>query len=123
MSNKTEIIHKKDQLPEFQACRPSIKDLFVGLKYQVIAQILLRLTKKLKCNLNSTTQTVIYYKFNLDKSFQEILYRNENLSNEESGWIIEPINFQYINVLIFRPLSESSYIKIPYKLRNPNQKD
>ena len=50
MSNKTELIHKKDQLPEFQACRPSIKDLFVGLIYQVTAQILLRLAKKLKCN-------------------------------------------------------------------------
>ena len=75
----------------------------------------------MKFKFNSTNCD--YKLFNLDKSFQEILYRNENWSNEDTGWIIEPINFKYINVLIFRPLSGSSYIKIPCELRNPKQKD
>ena len=48
MSYKTELIYKKDQLPEFQASRPGIKDLFVDFKYQVTAKILLKLTKEFK---------------------------------------------------------------------------
>ena len=38
---------------------------------------------------NSATNTVISSKFNLDKSFQEILYRIDNWINLGSGWVIE----------------------------------
>ena len=34
---------------------------------------------------NSTAKTVINHKFNLDKSFQEILYRIDNWINQGSG--------------------------------------
>ena len=61
---------------------------------------------------------MINHKFNLDKSFQEILYRIDNWINERSGWIVELIESQYINVLTYRPLIGSSYIKLPVKLRN-----
>ena len=47
---------------------------------------------------NSTTKTVINCKFSLDKSFQEILYRIDNWINEGSGWIVELIESQYINI-------------------------
>ena len=38
---------------------------------------------------NSTTKTVINFKYMLDKSFQKILYRIDNWINEGFGWIIE----------------------------------
>ena len=37
----------------------------------------------------STTKTVINSKYDLDKSFQEILYRIDNWINEGSGCVIE----------------------------------
>ena len=40
---------------------------------------------------NSTTKTVINYKFSLENAFQEILYRIDNWINEGSGWIVESI--------------------------------
>ena len=44
---------------------------------------------------NSTTKTS---EFNLDKSFQEILYRIDNWIIEGSGWIVESIDGEYVNV-------------------------
>ena len=45
-----------------------------------------------------------------DKYFQEILYRIDNWINEGSGWAIESINGEYVNISIYSPLSASSYI-------------
>ena len=61
---------------------------------------------------------MINHKSGLDKSFQEILYRIDNWINEGSGWIVETIKSQYINISTFRPLSGSSYVKLPAELRN-----
>ena len=41
--------------------------------------------------------------------------------NEGSGWIVESIESQYINISTYRPLSGSSYISLPVKLRNPRK--
>ena len=38
--------------------------------------------------------------------------------NNGSGWIIELIESQYINISIYRPLSGSSYIYLPVELRS-----
>ena len=65
---------------------------------------------------NSTTKTVINHKFSLENTFQEIVYRIDNWINEGSGWIVELIEFQYINVSTYRPLSGSSYVKLPAEL-------
>ena len=65
---------------------------------------------------NSTTKTVINHKFSLETAFQEILCRLDNLINEGSGWIAELIDFQQNNVLTYRPLSGSSYIKLAAEL-------
>ena len=53
-----------------------------------------------------------------DKSFQEILYRIDNWINEGSGWVIESIEAEYVNISIYIPLSESSSIELTNKLRN-----
>ena len=42
--------------------------------------------------LYSTTKTVINSKYDLNKSFQEILNRINNRSNEGSGWVIESVD-------------------------------
>ena len=61
---------------------------------------------------------MINHKFSLENAFQEILYRIDNWINEESGWIVELIKSQYINISTYRPLSGSSYEKLPAELRN-----
>ena len=134
MSYKVEIIEKRDPIKQLEASKSSINDLFSdllnetkGFKYQITPKVML---KKYKTNgeiefrpvyLNSTTKTVINYKFSLRKAFQEILYNFDNWINEGSGWIIELIESQYINVSTYRPLSGSSYIKLPVELRSPKK--
>ena len=61
---------------------------------------------------------MINHKFDLQKGFQEILYRTDNWINEGSGWIVESIDSQYINISAFKTLSGSSYIKLPVELKN-----
>ena len=41
--------------------------------------------------------------------------------NNGSGWIIELIESQYINVSTYRPLSGSSYMDLPVELRSPRK--
>ena len=97
-----------------------------GFKYQITVKVLLN---KHKINedieyapvyFNSATKTVINSdKYDLDKSFQEILYRIENWINEESGWVIESIEARYMNISIYNPFIESTYIELPDKLKYP----
>ena len=68
--------------------------------------------------LYSATKTVINSKYDLNKSFQEILNRINNRSNEGSGWVIESVDAEYMNISLFSPLSGSTYIKLPRRLRN-----
>ena len=94
-----------------------------GFKYQITVKILFKKCKSTEIGFspvyfNSATKTVINYKFDIDNSFQEILYRVDNWINERSGWIVESVDSQYINISTFRPLSGGSYIKLPVELRN-----
>ena len=41
--------------------------------------------------------------------------------NEGSGWIVESIESQYINISTYRPLSRSSYMNLPFELRSPKK--
>ena len=61
---------------------------------------------------------MISYKYSFQIAFQEILYRIDNWINEGSGWIVELIESQYINISTYRPLSGSSYVKLPAELRS-----
>ena len=61
---------------------------------------------------------MISYKFSLENSSQKTLYRIDNWINDGSGWIVKSIESQYINVSAYRPLSGSSYIKLPEELRS-----
>ena len=61
---------------------------------------------------------MINHKFALENAFQEILNRTDNWINEGSSWIVQLIESQYINISTYRPLSGSSYIKLPTELRS-----
>ena len=61
---------------------------------------------------------MINFKYHLHKSFQEILYKIDYWINEGSGWVIEIVEAEYVNISVYSPLSGSIYIKLPRKLRN-----
>ena len=131
MSYKVEIVEKEDSINQLEGSKSSIQDMFSDLlnetkvfKYQMKLKVLL---KKYKSNgeiefssvyFNSTTKTVINDKLSLEKTFQEILCRIDNWINQGSDWVAELIESQYINISTYRPLSGSSYIKLPVELRN-----
>ena len=134
MSYKVEIVDKKDLIVQLEANKSSIKDLFIdllnearGFKYQITVKVLF---KKYKPNgeieftliyFNSSTKAVTNQKYKLNKSFQEILYRVDAWINKGSGWIIESVESQYINISTYRPLIGSSYIDLPIELKHPRK--
>ena len=127
MSYKTELVEKKDPNIQLEASKPSIRDLFnnllnekKGFRYQITVKILL---KKYKPNkeigfspvyFNSATKTIINNRFKVEESFQEIWYRIDAWINKGSGWIIESIESQYINITTYRPFGR----KFLYRLAN-----
>ena len=97
MSYKVEIIERKDPIVQLKASKSSIKvfsDLLnetKGFKYQITVKVLL---KKYKLNgeiefapvyFNSTTETVINYRFRLEKYFQKLLYMIDAWIYQGSG--------------------------------------
>ena len=98
---------------KLEASKLSIKNLFSdllnetkGCKYQITVEVLF---KKYKHNgaiefgavySNSVTKTVRNHMFKLENSFGEILCMIDVWINNGSGWIIELIESQYINISI-----------------------
>ena len=107
-SYKIEIIDTKDPLVQLEASKSSIEEDLLnemkGFKYQITVTVLLCKHKEngdieYPVYFNSATKTVINSdKDDLDKSFQEILYRIDNWVNEGPGWIIESIEAQYVSI-------------------------
>ena len=98
-----------------------------GFKYEITVKVLL---KKYKLNgeiefapvyFNSVTKTVINHRFRLENSFQEILYMIDVWINNGSGWNVESIESQYINISTYRPLAGSSYMDLPVELKSPRK--
>ena len=137
MSYKVETVDKKDlivQIVQLQASKSSIKDLLndllnetKGSEYQITVKVLL---KKYNSNgeiefatvcFNSSIKTIINHRYKLDQSFQETLYRIDAWIKRGSGWIIESIESQYINISTYRPLVVSSYIDFPIELKHPKK--
>ena len=100
---------------QLEASKSSIKDLFgdllneaKGFKYQITVKVLL---KKYKLNgeiefapvyFNSLTKTVINHRFILESLFQENLYMIDAWLNKRSGWSVDSIESQYINISTYR---------------------
>ena len=53
---------------------------------------------------------MINHRFRLENPFQEILCMIDVWINDGSGWNVESIESQYINISTYRPLSGSSYM-------------
>ena len=90
MCYKVELVEKKDPIKQLEGSKLIIKGLFSDL-------------------LNETK----------DFKYQEILCRTHNWTNEGSGWIVELLKSQYINISSYRPLLQSFYIKLPADSRSP----
>ena len=134
MSYKVEIIEEKDLIVQLEASKLSIKNLFndllnelKGFKYKITVEVLF---KKYKLNgeiefrpvyFNSVTKPVTNHMFRLEKFFEEILYAIDVWIDNGSGWIIELIESQYINISIYRPLLGRSYMDLPIELRIPRK--
>ena len=95
---KVELIESKDSLVQLEARKSSIKDFLKellskmkGFKYQITVKVLLSKEKEDKDTedrpvyFNSATKAAINSEFNLDKPFQEVLYKIGNWVNEEFG--------------------------------------
>ena len=131
-SYKIEIVDKRDVVIQLKASELSVKEFFKdllielkGFKYQITLTVLL---KKMKSNgeteyspvyFNSLPKTVINNKFKLNQAFEEIIYRLDNWISHGSGWIVEEIYSQYLNISSCLPLSGSTYIKLPVELQHP----
>ena len=130
MSYKVEIIEKKDPIKQLEASKSSIKDLFndllneaKGFNYQITLKVTLKKYKSTEIEFapvyfNLATKTVINHRFSLENAFQDILYKIHNWINEGSGWIVEVMESQYINISTYRPLSVSCYLQLPVELRS-----
>ena len=132
-SYRVEIVDKKDPMIQLYSSKRCVVELFgellseiKGFKYQIT---LFDTLKKSKLDgsveyaavyLNSFVKTIINYDFDdsIDKSFSEILFRLDNWINEGSGWVIERVNDQYLNISQYAPLVGSSFIELPKELRN-----
>ena len=127
---------KKHPIVQLGASKVSIKNLLSDLlnelksfKYQITVEVLLN---RYKINgeiefrpvyFNSVTKTVTnHILFKLEKSFEEILYMIDVWINNGSGWIIELIESQYINISTYRPLPGSSSMDLPVELRSPKKR-
>ena len=95
-----------------------------GFKYQMIVKILLLKYRGsghmqfASVYFNSETKAVINSEYNVENIFQEVLYRIDNWTNEGSGWKIESIEAEYVNITIYSPLPESTSIELPHKLKH-----
>ena len=131
-SYKTEIVDKRDVIVQLKASKISIVDLFKdllielkGFKYQITLCVLLskvkarNLVEYSPVYFNFLTKTVIGDKYKLDQCFNEIIYRLEQWISHGSGWVVEEVISQYLNLSSYLPLSGSNYTKLPAELNHP----
>lgn len=70
---------------------------------------------------NSTSQTIISHieiPEALQLTKQKILNKVAQWISEGSGWMIEPVDNHYFNIVKYKPMKGSSYIQLPPQLRN-----
>ena len=115
-SYQIEIIDPKALAPlaQLEVSKSNFKDLFKdvldeikGFKYQITIKFLLSKHKENGCieldpaYFKSTTKIVINLEYDLDKSFQQILYRIDNWINEGPNWVIESVDAEYGSISIY----------------------
>ena len=119
---------EKDPLIQSQKSRKAINHLFKNLLIQTkgfkfvetlqVKFVKYSNDKKILKNgyFNSTTDLIINetdIKLSLQASQQQILNKIAQWISEGSGWTIQSIESNYINIVNYNPLKGSSYIKLP----------
>ena len=119
-----------DPLAQLQGSRFTIKKIFEklltemrGFKYQIT--LVVRLSKE----KDGRTEYVTLYFNSLTKidknddfkdgsgiSFKEIINRIQNWVKEGSGWVVESVAGEYVNIAKYSPLNSRSYIELPKAL-------
>ena len=130
-SYKVEIVDKRDVIIQMKSSKIAIKNLFKdlllelkGFKYQITLYVLLSkvkssdITEYSPAYFNSLTKTVIGNKYFLDQCFNEIIFRLEQWISHCSGWNVQEIVSQYLNISSYLPLSGSTYCELPKELKN-----
>ena len=137
-SYKIEIIDKKDVIIQLKSSEISIENLFKdllmemkGFKYQMTLRVLLSkvesrgnalhsdFIKYSTIYLNSLTKAVIGEKYYLNECSNEIIFRLEIWIGHGSGWNVDSILNQCLNISSYKPLSGSTYCKLPKELSHP----
>ena len=127
------IKNNKDPLAQMQNTRKAIEHSVIsllnemkGLKYVETLKVTFEknsgneIVEKL-AYFNSAPQTIInQMEINeaLQMSKQNILNQISQWISEGSGWTIKSVNSHYLNIVKYKPLKGSSYIQLPYELRN-----
>ena len=65
------------------------------------------------------TKTVIGDDYFINECFNEIIFRLENWISRGSGWVVQDILSQYLNLSSYLPLTGSTYCKLPKELNHP----
>ena len=69
---------------------------------------------------NSLPKLIINTNFrdDLNLSFEEIINKIRNWIKEGSGWKVESVSGEYVNIGKYAPLAASSYIELPAALKD-----
>ena len=132
-SYEVTVIDDKDPLVQLQKTRQKlgfyIKNILESMKG-------LKFIENLKVTFEKTTGDIIISKtayFNskaqtiinqteiaeaLKLTAQQILNRIAQWISEGSGWIIKSIDNHYLNIVRYKPMKGSSYLKLPIELQN-----
>ena len=127
------IKNNKDPLPQMQNTRKAIEHRVItllnemkGLKYVETLKVTFskisdgEIVEK-TAYFNSAPQTIInQMEINeaLQMSKQNILNQISQWISEGSGWTVQSVDSHYLNIVKYKPMKGSSYIQLPYELRN-----
>ena len=132
-SYEISIKNNKDPLAQMQNTRKAIEfhikkqlDEMKGLKYVETLKVTFSKMSDGEIVIkngyfNSKVQTIINHtEINeaLQMSKQNILNLISQWISEGSGWTIQSVDSHYLNIVKYKPLKGSSYIQLPYELRN-----
>ena len=132
-SYEISIKNNKDPLAQMQNTRNAIEHRVItllnetkGLKYVETLKVTFSKmsdgeTVIKTAYFNSKVQTIINHtEINeaLQMSKQNILNLISQWISEGSGWTIQSVDSHYLNIVKYEPMKGSSYIQLPYELRN-----
>ena len=136
-SYEISIKNNKDPLVQMQNTRKAIEqrvitslDEMKGLKYVETLKVTFIKPDETgetvikTAYFNSTPQTIINQTEITDSSQlskQQITNKIAQWISEGSGWTIQSVDGHYLNVVIYKPMEGSSYIKLPYELQNSSK--